>query len=178
MTASPESTVNPVVRVPDAGKSLEFHGSLLGQVSTQIRNQPRWLEISLYKVLDGTGRYVLHLCGASVVYHRHNGTCNTGVPTAADHMPLDGEPCRICQPVPVPEDPGSAVLGGLWDLETDRHTTFVCMSAEEVIEKLRKPRNQKHVDGGTLSAPAQRLLDLVAPRDDNFARIRQAVQRI
>lgn len=192
MTAvAPEGAETQVIRVPDAGRTLEFPGVLLGEVSTQIRDNPRWLEISLYKVTDGTGRYVLHLCGASVVYHRHKGPCNTGVPTLAAAMPLDAEPCRICRPSPIPDeesdlmawsmdDPvkGEGHWTPLWDLEQDRYTTYRCKNAEEVVERLRKPRNRKYDDSGTLSAPAQRLLDLVAPKDEDLARIVHAVERL
>ncbi len=172
MTATaPEGAETPIIRVPGA-PGLEFPGRLLGEVSTQIRDQPRWLEISLYKVADGTGRYVLHLCGASVVYHKHNGTCNTGVPTSAAKMPLDAEACKVCRPGPVIE------ALAVWDLEQDRYTTYKCKNAEEVIGRLRKPRNRKHDDEGTLSAPAQRLLDLVAPQDAGIAEILEAVERL
>ncbi len=177
MTAiASEGAETEVVRVPGA-PGLEFPGFLLGEVSTQIRDNPRWLEISLYKVSDGTGRYVLHLCGASVVYHKHNSPCNTGVPTSAVKMPLDAEPCKVCQPGMVPEA-GDLIRLGVWDLEQDRYTTYKCRSAEEVIDTLRKPRNRKYPDGGTLSAPAQRLLDLVAPKDAGIAQIMQAVERL
>lgn len=182
MTAVTEGTTpQQIIQIPDAGRTLQFYGHLLGGVSTQIRNQPRWLEISLYKVTDGTGRYILHLCGASVVYHRHDGPCNTGVPTKEPDMPLDAEPCRICRPSPVPSAVTRLNLDrvlGVWDLEQDRYTTYVCKNADEVVDRLRKPRNRKHDDAGTLSAPAQRLLDLVAPLDDNFADLVSAVERI
>lgn len=179
----------------------EFPGYLLGGVSTQIRDQPRWLEISLYKVTDGTGRYVLHMCGASVVYHKHNGPCNTGVPTSARDMPLDAEPCKICRPGIIPEEQPTSIFSAaeefffenldtdgedsllraddLWDLEQDRYTTYVCKNAEDVVDRLRKPRNsKKQEEGGTLSAPAQRLLDLVAPKDQDIARVVRGVRKI
>jgi hypothetical protein len=184
VTAAPEGVGPPVVKVPDAGRTLEFPGFLLGEVSTQIRDNPRWLEISLYKVTDGTGRYVLHLCGASVVYHRHNGSCNTGVPTPPERMPLDAEPCKVCQPPRVLDGEDDLFTWGLnsdsrlWDLEQDRYTTYTCRTAEAVVEQLRKPRNRKNSEDGTLSAPAQRLLDLVSAVDENFARSRESVQRI
>jgi hypothetical protein len=177
----PTGTENQVIRVLNAGGPLEFSGTLLGEVSTQINRSPRWTEISLYKVTDGTQRYVLHSCGASVVYHKHNGPCNTGVPTHAEDMPLDGEPCRVCRPARVPDDPEEwykeDLLGTQWDLETDRHTTHVCKDPKEVVEKLRFPRSNK-ILGGTLSGPAQRLLNMVAKHDPDIAAVLQEVQRI
>ncbi len=186
MSAAPEDVMETgTIRVQDAGRTLEFPGYLLGEVSTQIRNQPRWLEISLYKVMDGTGRYILHLCGASVVYHKHNGPCNTGVPTTAEDMPLDAEPCKICHPERIPDvesdveyEDWDETEDPLWDLEQDRYTTYRCKNASEVVERLRKPRNRKNDDGGTLSAPAQRLLDLVSPLDESIAEIVHTVERI
>lgn len=167
-----------IIRVPDSTGSLkEFNGILLADVSTENPDSLRWMEMELYKVTDGTNRYVLHLVARSVVYHRFESDCKRGVPRPVSDKdwPEDAEPCRTCRPslwLDAPDD-------RQYDLEIDRHTTFVCEDAAEMISHLRVgPQSRGKLPPGALSGPAQRLLDIAAHRDDNIAAATRSVERI
>lgn len=171
-----EDTSTEIIRVKDASRTLEFKGELLGEISTETPDEPRWLEIELYRVTDGTNRYVLHLVGRSVVYHQYKGSCNRGVPASISEFPRDAEPCDKCHPPEWADLPDDVKF----DLEIDRHTTHVCDSPTDVVDHLKVPnrngRNKTSV--GTLSGPAQRLLDIIAPIDPDIAAVTSTVERL
>jgi hypothetical protein len=51
----------------DGHRLLTFEGRLLGYVSSQRPNSPRWTELRLFKTVGGS--YVLEKVGASIVTH-------------------------------------------------------------------------------------------------------------
>lgn len=154
----PDSSAD-LIKVRDATKTIEFQGRLLAHVTTESPNSPRWTVFDLYQVTDGTHRYVISIIGRSVVYHVHDGDCNTGIPNAMSLLPPDAEPCPRCRP-----DVGDLDADTV-DLEEDYYNVAVCADRAEVELRLRT----RH-DGtvGTLSRPALRLLQLAASEDPAF----------
>jgi hypothetical protein len=149
-----------MLEVRDGLKPVQFEGTLLARVRTETPRRPRWVEFELYcsepnKSLPNGG-YLIHIIGQSVVYHRHESACNTGVPHRAADLPDDAEPCDVCRP------PAAAALGGadVVDLESPRHTLYKCATAEDAVRQIR---------GHRLSAPASRLLETAAQADPAIA---------
>jgi hypothetical protein len=169
----PDNGDGITIQVQDASRVLEFHGHLLSEISTETHDGPRWLEMDLYKVDDG--RYVLHLVGRSVVYHTHRSSCNRGIPrhiTDTD-WPADAEPCKVCSP-----DYWRGIgPEAEFDLEMDRHTSYVCATADDVVTQLRESSRHQR-SPSTLSAPAQRLLDAAALIDSDIAKSITVVEKI
>jgi len=153
-------------RVQDVDRVIEFEGTLITNITTEVPESPRWLELELYRLTDGTDRYVLHVVGRSVVYHVHDGACNTGVAVDPQDLPEDSEPCFKCKPF---------AGDGTVDLESDRHTVHVCDTASDVVDKLRLPRGGA---SGSFSAPSRRLLDHAAMSDDGIRAAISPVQRL
>lgn len=172
MTHEGEKTAVETIHVRDAAQIIEFEGSMLSNVSTETSVVPRWTEMELYKTVDG--RYVLCIIGRSVVYHQHDGACNSGVPTTTEELSSDLmedlEPCGRCNPPDVEELPGVRVI----DLEEDRHATHVCDRASDVITKLRDPKSSS----GSISGPGQRLLAMASRVDDGIRSAATQVNRI
>lgn len=123
----------PVTRrykVNDQYQVLEFEGVKIGEASTEVEDQPRWTEITIYRTVGGS--YIVHRVGVSLVYHRSGPqSCSSGVGKSVRELLADNdrdyEPCDKCQPGDLDDlDRGSRVR-----VETDRH------SAEAVgIDKL------------------------------------------
>lgn len=162
-------------RVQDAARYLEFDGVLLSDVSTEQDTVPRWTEMSLYRTVDG--RYVLRVIGRSVVYHVHDGRCNSGIPISVDDIDDDLldelEPCVKCNPEPLEEFTGLMV-----SLEEDRHTVHVCATADDVVAKLRNPKATGSRGTGMISGPGQRLLAIAASADEGVRNAVTVVDRI
>lgn len=144
-----------------------FAGELLASVTTETADTPRWTEIELFRFTDGTGRYLVHIVGRSVLYHVRGSTCNAGVPTPMWELPEDAEPCPRCHPAPLRADNGLPI-----DAENDRHTVTVCADVAEVLQALRLPGRRGY------SAPAQRLLDHVKQLDPVFGAATRAAERL
>lgn len=200
-TAVPAPRDGQAVRVQDADRIREFPGIPVCRVSTEVPYKPQWLEIELYKVTDQTCRYLLHFIGRSVLVHESGSDCNTGVPTLISQLPDDSEACRKCHPdLRNPQD------DAMVEAETDRHKIEVCdgrpkhadgslilgadgeplpvtdesaawvASAREMIKTLRESWHRKPGTPGTLSAPAQRLIDIGAQLDPAIAAAIQVVE--
>ncbi len=163
------------ISVQDAGRVLEFDGRMLADISTETQHDPRWLEMELYKLSDGTERYVLHLVGRSVVYHERHSPCNRGVKHSPSDQewPADAEACQYCKPMDW-RDPSAPAE---YDLEMDRHTAYVCSTADDVVNYLRESSRHQRASGN-LSAPAQRLLDAAAINDGGVAAATTTVERL
>ena len=202
--AAPGAAGGHTVQVQDADRVREFAGFLMHRVSTEVAHKPQWLEIELYKFTDGTCRYLLHFTGKSVLYHASGSSCNTGVPTPASRLPDDSEPCRKCRPGNFRTAPEDKV----YEAETDRHKVEICdgrprdeqgllltgdddeplpitdeaaayqASASEMLRVLRESWHRKPEAAGTLSAPAQRLVDTVARLDEAILAATHVVERI
>ena len=197
--------VHPVklVRVQDADRIREFYGYMMHRVSTEVAHKPQWLEIELWKFTDGTCRYLLHFIGKSVLVHTPDSDCNTGVPVPFSKLDPDSESCRKCRP-----DLLNAGDGDMFEAETDRHKIEVCdgrprddqgflmmgsngeplpledestawqASAREIIRILRESWHRRPESAGTLSAPAQRLVDTVARHDAAIFAATQVVEKL
>ena len=175
------SAGSDLIRVPDDSEVLEFAGHMIGQSSTGGPHKLRWVEITLYKVDDGTGRYVIHRVGPSRVYHTVGNACNRGVPMAAAKLRDDAVPCADCRP-PARSlavfEPGLEVSA-----ERDHHGAVVCADAAEVLRRLRM-RDPLEVAGGrsiigsNYSAPALRLLDEARLKDSEIAGLMQTVRKL
>lgn len=163
-----------IIRVRDAAEFLEFEGKLIFEVSTENPNVPRWTEMQLYRFTDGTDRFLLHIIGRSVMVHEHDGACNSGVPVKASKLPDDVELCSLCKPM----DPDEVDDDYLFDIEEDRFTSHVCATAEEVITKLRSPRQVGARAAGSISGPGQRLLAGAAQMDDRIAAALSIVRKL
>lgn len=154
------SAANDLIQVEGEDRTYGFRGRLLAHVTTETDASPRWTEIELYELTDGTGRYVVHIVGRSVLYHHHDSPCNAGVPTKMLDLVEDAEPCPRCQPPRYRDcDQDDLVV----DAESDRHTITVCAGVTEVLDALRLPNRRGY------SAPAQRLLDEVRHSHPEFA---------
>jgi hypothetical protein len=159
--------------VRDGLTPVRFTGDLLAQVSTETNVQPRWIEIQLFKVTEGdrTGSYVLHTVGRSVVYHVHDSaSCNTGVPTPYNRLGDDAEPCPKCRPASIYNADGGTVV----DMESDRHSMYVCPQIADVVRQFKSWPG----GGGKLSAPAERLLEIAGQADPAVAEAAQETETL
>jgi hypothetical protein len=169
-----------LIRVPDDSEVLEFSGHQVGQSSTAGPRKFRWVTITLYRVADGTGRYVLHRVGESRVFHQLD-RCNRGVPTAASELRRDAVPCIECHP---PTRDVAVTMPRLRvNAETDHHGAVVCADAAEVLRRLRmrdplETAGGRSVIGSNYSAPAQRLLDEARLVDPVINEVMTAVRKI
>lgn len=150
--AKPVGEHKKLHRLRDSYREVEFEGILLGEVSTDNGSSPRWTEMELYKIADGSNRYVLSVVGRSLVYHAHESQCNSGVPVATSEITEDCEPCFKCNP-PAPH---ALELSMTVDLEEDRPQVHVVADPKDLMKKLRSPHGQ------TISGPGQRLLAISA----------------
>lgn len=151
-----------LIRVPDDSEVLEFAGKTVGKSSTGGTRKLRWVEITLYKVTDGTGRYVIHRVGLSRVFHQLASACNRGVPLPAAELRHDAVACPDCHP------PARAVAVSVPGLrvsaETDHNGAVVCAGPADVLRRLKmrdpvETAGGRSIIGSNYSAPAQRLLD-------------------
>lgn len=175
--SSMPSDESKVICLQGATGSVEFQGRLLERVTTESDDDPRWLELEVYQVTDGTGRYVLYSVGKSVIYHQANSICNRGAlrKTSDADWPEDAESCWRCHPADWKQVPS----GTVFRLEIDRPTTFVCNTPAEVIENLKVgPHTKGKLPPGTLSGPARGLLDAIARVDEGFAAVMNHVERL
>lgn len=164
------------IRLRDSYREVEFEGVLLSEVSTDNSSAPRWTEMELYVISSGPnqGKYVLSVMGRSVVYHVHNGQCNSGVPVAVKEIDEEFEPCHRCNP------PRSDALAGTVtvDLEEDRPQVHVVADPQELLKKLHNPR------ANAISGPGQRLLAIAAmhengePKDQGIFNAINRVERL
>jgi len=170
------------VRVRDTKEVLEFQGELVTDSSSDDRSQPRWTELVLYRLTDGTQRYVLQVIGRSTVYHAANG-CERGVPIPlvdlADRY-LDEactepipEPCEECRPLDVEAvDPGDPTVV---KMEIDWYSAYECRDVEELLQRLRLTKGRSI---GQFSMPALLLLDRAKSVDPVIAVALTQVRRL
>lgn len=146
-------------RVYDNLEPIEFDGVLLGEGSTETEDAVRWTEVSIYRT--DTGRYVINRSGRSVVYHVHQGTCNTGVPRPMDELSEDAQPCTKCRP---------SLHDRIVAMELDFDTTEDC-EAGEVYDRLLLHRVDKNTGRRTsfLSNPAARAYEQACRADPALA---------
>lgn len=165
-----------LLRVRDADRVLEFQGTRIAYVSTESASSPRWTEMNLFHLTDGTDRYVLQTVGRSVVYHGHHSECNSGTAVFMANLPEDAEPCTRCRPPTFYPDGDADDRRTAVDLESDRYSVYVCALATDVITRLRISRANTALD--SFSAPAMRLLDHARQVDAGIAAALQVVERL
>jgi len=161
----PDTDPGKVIKIDTGyGPEAQFWGEEIGSVSMETDDSLRWLEIYLYKMTDGTRRYVVHKLGKSLIYHALGGPCARGTPvTPGDaRWPEDAEPCSRCHP-------GDWRDGGLFDLETDRHTVYVCDTASEAVERLKVTSRGRPGDPPVLTEPGRRVIEIARRRDPEIA---------
>jgi len=172
--------------VRDGLFKVVFEGVLLGSSGTHQPGALRWVEMDLYWAEPGQeqtssllrlpqGGYVTHIVGQSVVAHRHNSTCGTGLSVKIAEMIPDALPCPTCEPEPFPVmrhiDPSEYSTDeereelldkeaehivdlrqdydGLLDVESPRHTLRRALTAPDAVRR---------IVGQKLSWPAEKLL--------------------
>lgn len=153
------STEEPrLIKLRDSWRDVEFVGVRLAEVSTDNSSNPRWTEMELYRISEGPnkGKYVLSVMGRSVVYHQHDGSCNSGVPVSVREIDEEFEPCHRCNP-PAPE---ALISVSTVDLEEDRPKVDVVADPQELLRKLYSPKLS------AISGPGQRLLAKAAFQED------------
>ncbi len=141
--------------------------------STEQGGSLRWAELALYRMTDGTGRYVVYVVGRSVVYHVLDNACGprgrrSGKPVAGDKVNEDREPCARC----LPPDLDELTALDTVDQEVDWHTLDVCVSPMEVLRVLRN----QDTPWKPYSAPAERLIEAAKAADPAFAAALSAPQ--
>lgn len=145
-TAEPRS-----YRLKDKLDDVEFVGEQIAFATTETATSTRWTEVTIYRTIGQ--QYVIQRVGRSVLYHLHDGVCNTGIPTAYADIPQGDEdlvPCDRCNP----PDVDDLEIDELVDLELDRYNVDICQ-ADEVATKLQLSRP----DGSTfMSQVAGRAL--------------------
>jgi hypothetical protein len=164
------------IEEPDA--VVEFRGLHIADVSTRAGTQPRWTELWLYQITDGSAGYALANSGKSVLYHVPGGPCNTGLPRKAGDIPDDQLDRLIAHDHPVDNDepcypPSLEHLANFDDtlinVEMDRNHVIKCVTAADVVRTLQQERR---VRGKTaerfLSGPATRLLRMAADSDPDI----------
>lgn len=138
---------------------VEFEGLCIAEVSTERPDSLRWLEMEIYRITAGenAGRYVIHTCGRSVVYHVHGSTCNLGAVIEAGRLDATlYEPCENCRPPLLTDLDPSALV----DYELDKSTVTDCAAGEVYASLLLSKRDPN--TGKTepfMSNPARRLFE-------------------
>lgn len=151
-------------RLFDNLEPVEFEGTLLGEASSETEDSQRWTEIYIYKTVGG--RYVLHTVGRSVLYHVHDGPCNTGVPRdPAELDPELDEPCGRCNP---------STSAPLVDVEMDKESVTQAETAEGVYPLLLQRRGARTF----MSWPATRAFEMASRADPALAAGRPAPRRV
>lgn len=168
-----------LVQLPDGDGRLEFAGEEIARVSQAEPGKPRWVELTLFRVTDGTGRYVLHRVGRSTVYHKEGSSCRRGVLIPASSLPPQSVPCTECRP------PARAIAisaRSQVQLEADHYGAAVCATPRDVIDRLRMPPSGSSGPGSMIgtqfSAPAQRLLDAARQQDAQIREELLTVRRL
>jgi hypothetical protein len=170
-----------LVRVQANDRVLEFPGHQIGAASTrEMSGKPRWTEMALWRIDDGTGRYVLQRIGRSRIYHRDGGSCHLGSSALATDAPRDARPCPLCSPPHLEVllmTPESRIA-----LETDHFAATVCDNATDVLHRLRFRADQERLPitsvSGNYSAPAQRILDEASQKDEEIRAALMHVERL
>jgi len=123
--------------VRNGGRTLRFQAAVLGAATSQRGSVPRWSELVVYKLTDGT--YLISKIGQSTVAHQP--TClrvnHRMKPWSAvresDEFIGPRSPCPDCRP-DVKHLPGETML------EVTRYRAILCQTAESAAESLMGDR--------------------------------------
>jgi hypothetical protein len=178
--ASPASEPAALVRIKDEDQTLEFAGDLVASSTTRQGDKPRWLDLKLYRITDGTGRYVIWRTGSSLVRHRAGGPCNRGVSVSVHDLPPDSVPCQSCAAPSI--DILRAMPNARASQEVPHHKAIVCQDARDVLRRLRLRGDAEDGDedssSSAYSAPAQRLLDEAELNDAGIRQARNVIRQL
>lgn len=174
-----QSEVNDVV-VQDAAGPLRFQGTVVADLSWDYdaayeSGHNRWTDITLYRVLedDSPYKYVVQVVGRSVMYHRVNGKCRSGVNMPVGLLRQDDSryqaliSCdkRGCAPADLDELDDADMVA----VEEDLYTLYRCKDAVEVITIMQNRGNR-----GQMSNLSVKLLQAASRLDPAF---REAMMR-
>jgi hypothetical protein len=163
----PDQDQGTLITVEAMGVDLQFHGRSLATATTETPVSTRWIELELWQMTDGTGRFVLQSIGCSRVYHRVNSPCNTGSPIPAFELPDAAVPCPVCEPLPVEALTDDHTVC----LEDELYKAHVCATGAEVIQRLQRP------DGG-LAKVSLRLLQWARAQHPDVADELRLIQQL
>jgi hypothetical protein len=133
-------------RVNDQLRVLEFEGALIGEASTETTSSPRWTEIRIYKTVGGN--YVVERVGVSLVYHRSDASCASGVSRPVgdviDNDARELEPCEHCEPGDIYR--GDISLSTRIKVETNRNSASA-VPASGLVQALTlsRPNGSEYV---------------------------------
>lgn len=162
MTGTPDLEVKSR-SVHDDSRTVNFTGVELARISSKRSGRLRWTEIEIYRT-DG-GLFVAHRIGRSVVVHDVSCMSISGKRLPGIEMikntdiPIESRVgCVECKPniaKAMSIDPLSIRV------ETDRHWTSICESAEQLFNELHTTRHGER----SLSYMASTLLVNAAEHD-------------
>lgn len=170
----------PAVKIEDRFLAKEFDGTRIGNVSTRRHGIPRWADLEVYKMDDGSG-WLIHRTGMSTVYHTAGTSCRTasgeqrGQPATTADLPDNPVSCGQCEP-PWPEDlEADEVLR----FEFPRHSFDTFTSPGDVVTFLTTIYNRRTRHTATvMSEPVTELLRQCRLNDPDFASAPRPVERI
>lgn len=127
-------------QVRDGSRLLTFDGELLGRISSQRPNVPRWTEMSIYKTVGGS--YVLEKVGRSIVTHMPG--CSevfSDLPRFQDAHPGDDpDDYEFHSCVPTEYDFPSLLV------EEDRYWAIISEDTDKIVDALYRRRdNSRHL---------------------------------
>lgn len=156
-TAPPSEREHPdteLMRLPNAGRLLEFTGALIGTSTSQRDGDLRWTEMAMYRTAGGN--YVTQIVGRSVIAHR------SGCPSL-ERRDLEAQSerpgMRSC------DECGHPPAGPVVYPELDRSSARVSETAAQAIASL-----YGHGDRGPfLTNVARRVIESACAKDDAIA---------
>jgi len=154
-------------QVRDGARVLRFQAAVLGAATSQRPGAPRWSELTVYRLEDGT--YLISKVGRSMVAHdprclrvnRHMLPWSKAIEIGEDLGPR--VPCEDCRPE---VDPIAATAL----LESTRSRAIIAPTAEHAVETLTESRAQL-----LLPMLVREVLAQCAQTDSSFARYSDAL---
>lgn len=124
--------------VRDGGRVLRFQGAVLGAATSQRGSTPRWSELVVYRLTDGT--YLISKIGRSTVAHRPSCLRVNHRMITWGSAPAHGEDrvlrvaCRDCRP-----DLSHGIAADTM-LEVTRYRAILAETAESAAQSLQGDR--------------------------------------
>jgi len=154
--------------VRDGGRVMRFHAAVIGAATAQRGSAPRWSELVVYRLTDGT--YLISKIGRSTVAHRPDclRVNHRMIPwsQAAQHdeATIERVPCPDCRP-----DLSHGIAPDTM-LEVQRYRAIAASTAERAAQSLQGDR-------AALMVPqlVRDILAQCAQADECFARYADAL---
>lgn len=145
--------MNQEYDLQNGDQRVQFNGRMLAKRSSQQGPEDlRWTEIEMYRTAGG--KYIVHKIGRSVVAHRPNEKCTSGLAGVGDNR--HWLPCPRCTP--------NLRTKMQFVYEADRHTVHVSDSARGAVESCYTQDGDKVA---YLTYPARQLLAEVSQIDED-----------